>query len=133
MTRWIPIKRSVFAGVRPSGSQLAFGTCSPKSCISRCRLLMRTLHAFGVMPPLRGKQDCTPVLVVPGYTENAGTMWLLGWRLARAGFNPILIDFPSTLHRIESNVDFLGSLHRADPRRSAGGAPSRSSRTAWAG
>ena len=48
-------------------------------------------------------------------------MWLLGWRLARAGFNPILIDFPSTLHRIESNVEFLAQ-RIAQIRAAAGGA-----------
>jgi pimeloyl-ACP methyl ester carboxylesterase len=46
-------------------------------------------------------------LVLPGYTENSGTMWWLGRKLARAGFHPILLDFPSTLHRIEDNVEFL--------------------------
>jgi pimeloyl-ACP methyl ester carboxylesterase len=70
-------------------------------------LVLRTLHAWRLLPQPRGAPECTPVLIVPGYTENAGTMLPLGFRLARAGFNPILIDFPSTLHRIESNAEFL--------------------------
>jgi pimeloyl-ACP methyl ester carboxylesterase len=71
---------------------------------------------------LRGAAGCTPVLIVPGYTENAGTMWPLGRYLARAGFNPILIDFPSTFHRIESNAAFLGQCI-AQIRSQFGGAP----------
>jgi pimeloyl-ACP methyl ester carboxylesterase len=83
-------------------------------------LVLRTLYAWRLLPLPRGAPGCTPVLVVPGYTENAGTMWPLGWRLARAGFNPILIDFPSTLHRIESNAEFLA--RRIEEVRAVSGA-----------
>ena len=100
-------------------------------CWARDRLpgdVARAAHAARVAAACRrcaAHADCTPVLVVPGYTENAGTMWPLGWRLARAGFNPILIDFPSTLHRIESNAEFLARASRevraVDGRRAGRG------------
>jgi pimeloyl-ACP methyl ester carboxylesterase len=71
-------------------------------------LCLRALHDLKLLPPSRCRDEsCTPVLVLPGYTENCGTMWWLGRRLSRAGFYPMLIDFPSTLHRIEDNVEFL--------------------------
>jgi pimeloyl-ACP methyl ester carboxylesterase len=85
-------------------------------------LVLRMLHSLGALPSLRGNAGYTPVLIVPGYTENSGTMWPLGRYLARVGFNPILIDFPSTFHRIESNAAFLGACI-AQIRAESGGAP----------
>ena len=84
-------------------------------------LVFRTVHGWRLLPLLAGGADATPVLVVPGYTENAGTMWPLAFRLARAGFNPILVDFPSTLHRIETNAEFL-AVRIAEIRAAHGGA-----------
>jgi len=66
-----------------------------------------TLHVVKLLPTPRGRPGGMPVLLLPGYTENAGTMWWMGRRLVRAGFNPILIDFPSTFDRIESNARYL--------------------------
>src|SRR5690349_15030541 len=53
---------------------------------------LRTLRLLR-MPADRGAG--TPVIVLPGYSENAGNLWWLGRRLRRAGFNALLVDFPS--------------------------------------
>jgi pimeloyl-ACP methyl ester carboxylesterase len=96
----------VFGGVRVSLPQRAWGLLV-EIVYQAIALVLRTLHGWRLLPAPRGPAECTPVLVVPGYTENAGMMLPLAFRLARAGFNPVLIDFPSTLHRIESNAEFL--------------------------
>ena len=49
----------------------------------------------------------TPVVLLPGYTENAGAMWWFARRLRREGFRPVLVDFPSTFASIEVNVRYL--------------------------
>lgn len=64
----------------------------------------------------------TPVLVVPGYVENAGTMWWLARRLARAGFNVTLVEFPSTTCAIEQNVAYLAACIE-QVRAARGGEP----------
>lgn len=73
----------------------------------------QALYRIGVLRLPRGPADGVPVVVLPGYTENAGTLWWLLRRLARAGFDPIAIDFPSTYHPIERNAAFLGERLRA--------------------
>lgn len=70
-------------------------------------LLLRGLHQLHLLPPPRVDARGTPLLVLPGYVENAGTVWWLGRRLARAGFNAILIEFPTTTCAIEQNVTYL--------------------------
>jgi pimeloyl-ACP methyl ester carboxylesterase len=97
---------SAFAGVRVSFVHRLWALLV-EVVYQAISLVLRTLHAWRLLPAPSGAPGHTPVLLVPGYTENAGTMLPLALRLARAGFNPILIDFPSTLHRIESNADFL--------------------------
>ena len=73
----------------------------------------QALYRVGVLRLPRGPVDGVPVVVLPGYTENSGTLWWLLRRLARAGFDPIAIDFPSTYHPIERNAAFLGERLRA--------------------
>jgi pimeloyl-ACP methyl ester carboxylesterase len=68
------------------------------------------LHRLRLLRMPRGDRASTPVVLLPGYTENSGNMWFLGRFLARRGFNPILVDFPSTFRRIEDNATFLGDL-----------------------
>ena len=71
--------------------------------------LLRAAQELRLLRKLVGDPRCTPVVVLPGYVENAGTMWWLGRRLERAGFNVFLIDFPSTTCAIEQNVAFLAA------------------------
>jgi pimeloyl-ACP methyl ester carboxylesterase len=71
-------------------------------------LLLQTLYTLGLLPLPDVAGMGTPVVVLPGYSENAGNMWWLGRRLALAGFKPILLDFPSTMRRIEDNAAYLG-------------------------
>jgi pimeloyl-ACP methyl ester carboxylesterase len=97
----------LFGGVRASPLRRVWGLVVEIG-YQMIALCLRALHDLKMLPPSRCRDaSCTPVLVLPGYTENCGTMWWLGRRLARAGFYPMLIDFPSTLHRIEDNVEFL--------------------------
>lgn len=108
----------VFGGVRVSLLHRAWSFIV-EVVYQAISLVLRTLHAWRLLPSLRGATECTPVLVVPGYTENAGSMWPVAFRLMRSGFNPILIDFPSTFHRIESNAEFLA--RRIEQVRSVSG------------
>jgi pimeloyl-ACP methyl ester carboxylesterase len=71
--------------------------------------VLRAAQELRLLRKLVGDPRCTPVLVLPGYVENAGTMWWLGRRLERAGFNVFLIEFPSTTCAIEQNVAFLAA------------------------
>jgi pimeloyl-ACP methyl ester carboxylesterase len=73
-------------------------------------LLLRAAHELRLLRRLAGDPRGTPVLVLPGYVENAGTMWWLGRRLVRDGFNVTLIEFPSTTCAIEQNVAYLAAV-----------------------
>ena len=55
--------------------------------------------------PLRG--GGLPVVLVAGYVENSSLMVSLGRRLQREGYQPVLLDLPSTFHAIEDNVAWL--------------------------
>jgi pimeloyl-ACP methyl ester carboxylesterase len=111
----------VFAGHRPSLARRAWGLCV-EIWFQIISLVLRTLHVWRALPPPRTEPSGIPILVLPGYTENSGTMWWLARRLSRAGFYPILVDFPSTLHRIEQNVEFL-RLYISTVRAKVGGEP----------
>ena len=111
----------LFHGVRASLPRRAWGLCV-EVWYQILSLILRTLHSFRALPALECDAGCVPVLVLPGFTENAGTMWWLARRLARAGFYPVLVDFPSTLHRIEQNVEFL-RLFISSLRAKVGGEP----------
>jgi pimeloyl-ACP methyl ester carboxylesterase len=72
--------------------------------------VLRAAYELRMLPRLSGNAHCTPVLVLPGYVESGGTMWWLGRRLLRAGFNVILVEFPSTTCAIEQNVAYLAAV-----------------------
>lgn len=50
-----------------------------------------------------------PVVLVAGYVENSSQMVALGRRLAREGYQPVLLDLPSTFSAIEENVSWLAA------------------------
>jgi pimeloyl-ACP methyl ester carboxylesterase len=83
---------------------------------------LQGLHGLRLLPAPPARPDQTPVVLLHGYTENSGAMWWLARRLAAAGFNPILVDFPSTLRRIEDNARFLAE-QIAEIRARHGGEP----------
>ncbi len=64
-------------------------------------------------PPLPRAPGASPVILVAGYLENSGQMYVLGARLRRAGFLVVHRDLPSTLHSIERNARWLGDEVRA--------------------
>jgi pimeloyl-ACP methyl ester carboxylesterase len=73
-------------------------------------LILRGAQELRLLRKLHGDARCTPLLVLPGYVENAGTMWWLGRRLERAGYNVYLVEFPSTTCAIEQNVAYLAAV-----------------------
>lgn len=83
---------------------------------------MQGLHFLGLLPSLRGDERRTPVLVLPGYTEDSGAMWWTARGLAVRGHNPVLVDFPSTFAPIERNAEFLAE-RIAELRARHGGRP----------
>lgn len=48
-----------------------------------------------------------PVVLVAGYVENSSQMVSLGRRLRAEGYQPVLLDLPSTLRPIEENVSWV--------------------------
>jgi pimeloyl-ACP methyl ester carboxylesterase len=52
------------------------------------------------------------VVLVAGYLENGGTMWRLGRELQSQGLQPVLLDLPTTLRAVESNVAFVSDWIR---------------------
>ena len=73
-------------------------------------LALRALYFVHLLPKPRDPGSGTPILMLPGYTENAGALWWFARKLANRGFRPVLVDFPSTFHRIDSNVAYLAGL-----------------------
>lgn len=71
------------------------------------------LYGIGLLRLPRGKPNDPPVIVLPGWTENGGTLWWLVRGLAKSGYDPIALDFPSTHHPIERNAAFLEERLRA--------------------
>ncbi|MEZ6188991.1 MAG: alpha/beta fold hydrolase [Planctomycetota bacterium] len=71
----------------------------------------QALHA---LPPRRrltvDEGDGTPVVVLSGYLENSGTLLTLARRLRADGFRVVQADFPSTLHSVERNAEWLQGL-----------------------
>lgn len=58
-------------------------------------------------PPPPRCPEATPVVLLAGYLENSGQMYVLGARLRRAGFVVIHRDVPSTFRSIEENARWL--------------------------
>jgi len=67
-----------------------------------------TLQAWHQLRPFRfpppTPEGGPPVLLVGGYVENSAVMLALGRTLRREGFQPVLVDLPSTLRSIAQNV-----------------------------
>lgn len=85
-----------------------FAGLSAEVLIASFDLVLRLLFALRLLRRPKDPGSGTPILMLPGYTENAGAMWWFARKLAKRGFRPVLLDFPSTFSRIESNVKFLG-------------------------
>jgi hypothetical protein len=98
---------AAFEAIRPRWSQRLVGQVV-ETLVAAFDLALRFLYLLHLLPKPRDPGSGTPVVMLPGFTENAGAMWWFARRLARRGFRPILLDFPSTFHRLESNVAFLG-------------------------
>lgn len=98
---------AAFQTIRPSWSRRLVGQVV-EILVAAFDLVLRFLYLLRLLPKPHDPGSGTPVVMLPGYTENAGAMWWFARKLARRGFRPILLDFPSTFHRLESNVGFLG-------------------------
>lgn len=70
-------------------------------------LFMHLLYFLRLVRHPRGPANAMPVLILPGWTESPGEVWFLGRWLARRGFNPFLLDFPSTFSAVAKNVAFV--------------------------
>ena len=70
-------------------------------------VLLRGLWLLRLLPEPSDPGSGTPIVLLPGFTENAGAMWWFAQRLRRRGFRPVLVDFPSTFVGIDHNVLFL--------------------------
>lgn len=64
-------------------------------------------------PPPPRCPEATPVLLLAGYLENSGQMYVLGSRLRRAGFVVLHRDVPSTFRKVEKNAEWLGQEVKA--------------------
>ena len=96
----------IFAAYRPSLFARAYGH-SLEVLIVAFDLMLRLLWLLGVLRAPKDPGTGTPIVLLPGYTENAGALYWLALKLRRRGFRPFLIDFPSTFSPIENNVAFL--------------------------
>jgi pimeloyl-ACP methyl ester carboxylesterase len=96
----------VFGSFRPSLLARVYGHLL-EVLIAAFDLALRLLWLLGVLRVPKDLGSGTPVVMLPGYTENAGALYWFACKLRRQGFRPFLIDFPSTFASIDSNVDFL--------------------------
>lgn len=103
-----PFQERVFLGLpRPSLAARAWGM-TLEGFWQTVAFGLQAVHGVRRfrMPDVR-PDGGPPVVLVAGYLENAGQMWLLARRLQAAGFQPVLVDLPSTLRSIEQNAAFL--------------------------
>ncbi len=77
------------------------------SCVGFALQGAHLLWPWSVRPPGPVPPGATPVVLVAGYLENSGLMWLLGRRLAARGHLVVHVDLPSTLSRISTNSAWL--------------------------
>jgi pimeloyl-ACP methyl ester carboxylesterase len=96
----------VFGAYRASWRERAWGQLI-ECWAASFDLLLRALWLLRILPRPRDPGSGTPIVLLPGYTENAGAMWWIARRLRLRGFRPVLVDFPSTFASIERNVAFL--------------------------
>jgi pimeloyl-ACP methyl ester carboxylesterase len=95
-----------FGAFRPSLPLRIFGQAVEVLAAS-FDLFLRFLWLLRLLPAPSDPGSGTPIVLLPGYSENAGAMWWFAQRLRRRGFRPVLIDFPSTFVCIDHNVAFL--------------------------
>lgn len=100
------VQAAAFESIRPRWSRRLIGQVV-ETLVAAFDLTLRFLYFLQLLPQPRDPGSGTPVVMLPGFTENAGALWWFARKLARRGFRPILLDFPSTFHRLESNVGFL--------------------------
>lgn len=96
----------VFGSYRPSLGLRVLGQ-AVEIIASAFDLLLRFLWMLRLLPEPRDPGSGTPIVLLPGYFENAGGMWWLARRLSRRGFRPVLVDFPSTFVGIDHNARYL--------------------------
>lgn len=111
--RWVGRRESLDEGLRallaerPGGMLRALFGLVFETLLQSYALVLETLYLFRLLPRPRGPESGPLVVLLPGYFENGGIMWHLARHLARRGWRPILLDFPSTWQAIERNADFL--------------------------
>jgi pimeloyl-ACP methyl ester carboxylesterase len=102
----------VFGAYRPSLAQRLIGHLV-EVWVAAFDLVLRLLWLLRLLPAPRDPGSGTPIIMLPGYTENAGALWWFARKLRSRGFRPFLVDFPSTFSPIEQNVAFLRQKIRA--------------------
>jgi pimeloyl-ACP methyl ester carboxylesterase len=101
------VQAAAFNAIQPKWSQRMLGQIV-ETLIAAFDLALRFLYLLRLLPKLKDPGSGTPIVLLPGFTENAGALWWFARRLAQRGFRPFLIDFPSTFTRLDTNVAFLG-------------------------
>jgi pimeloyl-ACP methyl ester carboxylesterase len=100
-------------GAAPAGALARAAGSAVEGVCQTAAFGLQGLHAvvrLRLAPPRAGGGP--PVLLVAGYLENAGLMWPLARRLAARGFQPVLVDLPSTLRPIAENAAFVATRAR---------------------
>lgn len=100
------VQAAAFDAIHPTWSRRFVGQVV-EVLVAAFDVALRFLYMLRLLPKPRDPGSGTPIVMLPGFTENAGALWWFARKLARRGFRPILLDFPSTFHRIETNVTFL--------------------------
>jgi pimeloyl-ACP methyl ester carboxylesterase len=95
-----------FASFRPSALLRLRGHAVEVAAAS-FDLGLRLLWMLHLLPEPSDPGSGTPIVLLPGFSENAGALWWFARKLHRRGFRPVLIDFPSTFDSIPDNVAFL--------------------------
>jgi pimeloyl-ACP methyl ester carboxylesterase len=98
---------AAFDAIHPPWKQRLLGQFV-ETLVAAFDLALRFFYLLRLLPKPRDPGSGTPIVMLPGFTENAGAMWWFARKLRKRGFRPVLIDFPSTFHRLDTNVKFLG-------------------------
>jgi len=96
----------VFASYRPGIGARVVGHIV-EVWVAAFDFTLRLLWLLRALPAPSDPGSGTPIIMLPGYTENAGALWWFARKLKNRGFRPFLVDFPSTFWSIERNVEFL--------------------------